>query len=97
MGVKTWRGRPFIIRLRGVNLRHAEMPGANFTDGDLSWSDATGADFRGANFERTNMKETVLIGADLRGAKNLTRAQLAEAIVDETTLLPEEILDHAAE
>jgi hypothetical protein len=34
------------------------------------------------------LKGTILIGADLSGALNLTCEQLAEAIVDDTTILP---------
>jgi uncharacterized protein YjbI with pentapeptide repeats len=62
----------------------------------LSYADATNANFRGANFKDAVLKGTILRGADLRDARNLTREQLADAIIDETTLLPDYLDERAA-
>ncbi|MCP4937386.1 MAG: hypothetical protein GY927_25040 [bacterium] len=43
------------------------------------------------NLENTNLAGTILIGADLRGLLNLTTKQIAEAVIDEQTILPIEI------
>ena len=43
----------------------------------------------GAHLEGANFREAHLEGADLRGATGLTREQLAEAIIDEKTILPD--------
>jgi len=65
----------------------------NITGGDdaltpAGGADATNANLRGANLKGANLKGTILRGADLRDARNLTSEQLAEAIIDERTLLP---------
>ncbi len=69
--------------VRRTNLSHADLQGA-----DLSGADASGALFRGADFKDARLSGTILRGADLTGAKNLTEEQLASAIIDDLTLLP---------
>ena len=46
-----------------------------------------GASFRGANFKNANLSGTILRGADLTDATNVTKAQLATAIIDDQTRL----------
>ena len=81
-----------MLDIHGAFVRRIDLSGANLERANLSYADATNANFRGADLRDANLKGTILRGADLREAKNLTREQLAEAIIDETTLLP----DHQA-
>jgi uncharacterized protein YjbI with pentapeptide repeats len=88
----------FVVDIHGAFVRRTDLSGADLQRANLSYADATNANFRGANFRDANLKGTILRGADLREARNLTREQLASAIIDETTLLPdylqpEEFLD----
>jgi uncharacterized protein YjbI with pentapeptide repeats len=89
-------GRPTIVRppgfvvdIHGAFVRRTDLSGADLERANLSYADATNANFRGANFRDANLEGTILRGADLREAKNLTREQLAAAIIDETTALPD--------
>jgi uncharacterized protein YjbI with pentapeptide repeats len=77
--------------LRGTNFSFANLEGAN-----LSGADFTNANFRGANLKNAILNGTILRGADLTDATNLTRAQLASAITDDRTRLPELAADPAA-
>jgi uncharacterized protein YjbI with pentapeptide repeats len=54
-------------------------------------ADATNAILRDVDFEGAVLRGTVLRGADLTGAKNLTVEQLAEAIIDDRTIIPDYI------
>lgn len=77
-----------------LNLSGATLPTFNLSGADLS-----GANFAGTNFRRGNFRDTILKGAilkgtdfrgaDLTGAQGLTREQIGEAIIDETTILPD--------
>ena len=69
----------FNLYLRDAYLKGAYLSGANLRDTDLRDTNLIGTDLRGAK----------LFGADLSNAKNLTREQIAEAITDETTILPD--------
>jgi len=60
-------------------------------EADLSRADLTGATARGADFRGAVLKKTILKGVDMTDAKNLTLDQLAEAVIDESTRLPEYI------
>jgi uncharacterized protein YjbI with pentapeptide repeats len=91
-------GRPTIVRppgfvvdIHGAFVRRTDLSGANLERANLSYADATNANFRGANFRDANLEGTILRGADLRDVKNLTREQLAAAIIDESTLLPDHL------
>lgn len=88
--------RPSPIDLSGTFLRRTDLNGANLTGANLSRADFTKANFRGADFRDTNLEGTILQGADLTDARNLTRAQLAGAIVDEKTILPGYLSDATA-
>ena len=74
--------------LSHARLRSANLSGANMSSTDLSYADFRNATFRNVNFDGTILKGTILLGADLTDARNLTKEQLAEAIIDETTVLP---------
>jgi len=80
-------GKPLNLEgafIRRTVLDHASLVGANLTRANMTGVSARGADFKGAI-----LNGTILKGADLSGAKNLTHLQLANAIVDETTILPD--------
>jgi len=90
-------------RLRRASLRFATLSGANFEGADLSGADLSdtrldqanlaNADFRDAVLDRTDfagakLTGTTLSGVNLSKARNLTQAQLAEALGDASTILP---------
>ncbi len=54
---------------------------------DLSWTNFKGADLKGADLMGANLAES-----DLRYAKNLYCDQLQEAIINQKTLLPENMV-----
>jgi uncharacterized protein YjbI with pentapeptide repeats len=79
--------------LQDSNLRYANAIGAFLVKADLRHADLFGADLRqadlrGANLEGTNLRLASLQGADLRHTSGLTKAQIAAAFTDTTTLLP---------
>jgi uncharacterized protein YjbI with pentapeptide repeats len=76
------------LDIRGAFVRRADLSGASLRGANISGADATNASFRGVDFAGALLRGTVLRGADLTGAKNLTIEQLAEAIVDDDTILP---------
>lgn len=78
----------FRLDVRGAYLRGTNLSNANLEFADLTGADFTNASFRGANFKGAILKGTILRGADLTDVKNLTRAQLDAAIIDERTKLP---------
>ncbi len=90
-------------RLRRASLRFATLSGATLEGADLSGADLTDARLDGANLSNIDLSQAVLdrtdfagaklaganlCGGDLAQARNLTPAQLAEAVGDRTTLLP---------
>ena len=70
--------------LRRVDLSGTTLAGSNFADTDFGEADLSGSDFKNANLKRTNLR-----GADLRDAQNLTWEQLSEAMIDDSTRLPD--------
>jgi uncharacterized protein YjbI with pentapeptide repeats len=70
----------------GSNLRHAVLDGA-----DLCRADLSGADLRDASLAGAFLKRADLRGADLSTARGLTVAQIAEAVGDTQTKLPDGI------
>jgi uncharacterized protein YjbI with pentapeptide repeats len=75
--------------LEGANLEKANLRGAN-----LRWANLKKADFQGANLIRADLREanldqTRLQGANLKMAEGLTKKQIDEALVDDTTVLPD--------
>jgi uncharacterized protein YjbI with pentapeptide repeats len=82
--------RPIAQRLdiHGAFVRRTDLSGTSLRGADMSDADATNAVFRGADFAGARLRGAILRGADLTGAKNLTIEQLAEAVVDDSTILP---------
>ena len=80
--------RPFWFNVEGAILRRTNLSEVTLESANLARADCTGAIFRNADFKNANLDGTILIGADLTGAENLTIAQLKNAIIDETTILP---------
>ncbi len=78
----------FVLNLSGAKVRRTDLSRANLSDANLSYADLTGANLRGANLAGAILTGTILCGADLRDVINLTKKQLADAVVDETTILP---------
>ena len=76
------------LDIHGAFVRRTNLSGASLRGADMSEADATGAIFRGVDFKDARLRGTILRGADLEGARNLTMEQLAEAIIDEHTILP---------
>ena len=79
------------VDIQGAFVRRTNLAGAILRGANLSNADATGAVFRDADFAGARLSGTILRGADLRGARNLTVQQLADAVIDDATLLPVEI------
>jgi Pentapeptide repeats (8 copies) len=90
-------------RLRRASLRFATLSRANLEGADLSGADLTDARLDGVNLSNADLTEATLnhtdfagarlagsnlCGADLTCARNLTPAQLAEAVGDRLTALP---------
>jgi hypothetical protein len=90
-------------RLRRASLRFATLTGANLEMADLSEADLSDARLDGANLSGADLSEARLDRADFAGAKfggvnlaaasllearNLTQAQIDEALGDALTLLP---------
>ena len=90
MSIAVSRSMPR-LRLRNVFLRRTDWSGADLTGADISGTDVSHASFVGADFTDANLRGTILRGADLTGARNLTIEQLQNAVVDETTTLPDYI------
>jgi uncharacterized protein YjbI with pentapeptide repeats len=81
----------FVLDLSGAKVRRTNLSHADLTRANLSHADLTGADLRGANLDGAILMGTILRGADLRDVKNLTKQQLAVAVVDDTTILPSDL------
>lgn len=79
---------PLIVDLHGAFLRRTDLSRANLSKANLEGADFSFAILRGANLKDANLRGTILRGADLSDAKNLTRAQLEEAVIDQETRLP---------
>jgi uncharacterized protein YjbI with pentapeptide repeats len=89
----------FRLDVRGAYLRRTDLSHAKLERANLSRADFSNAILRDADFNNAVLKGTILRGADLTGAKNLTKEQLREAILDPRTKLPDEfsIFDFVAE
>ena len=79
------------VNLPGAFFARTDLSYTNLEAANLSKANATGVTFRGSNMKNTKLDGTILIGADLTNVKNLTLEQLRQAIVDETTILPDYI------
>jgi len=78
----------FVLDLSGAKVRRSNLAHTNLSGANLSYADLTGADLTGANLAGANLTGTILRGANLSGVTNLTKKQLAGAVIDETTVLP---------
>jgi uncharacterized protein YjbI with pentapeptide repeats len=81
----------FVLDLSGAKVRRTNLSHANLTRANLSHADLTGANLTGANLAGAILTGTILRGADLSDVKNLTKEQLADAVVDNTTILPSQM------
>ena len=81
----------FVLDLSGAKVRRTNLSQTNLTHANLSHADLTGANLRGANLAGAILTGTILRGADLSGVINLTKEQLAVAVIDDTTILPAKI------
>lgn len=79
------------LRLSGAFIRRTNLTDASLVGADLTRADMSYAIARGANFKGAKLFKTILRGTDLTNARNLTVPQLAEAIIDDATVLPEYI------
>jgi len=79
------------LNLERAFIRRTTLDRANLVGANLTRADMTGASARGADFRDAKLKKTILHGADLTDAKNLTIAQLAEALINDETRLPDYI------
>ena len=82
----------YVLDLHGAFVRRIDLSRADLERANLAHADAANANFRGANFKDADLTGAVLKGAHLREARNLTVEQLAGAVIDENTLLPEYLL-----
>jgi uncharacterized protein YjbI with pentapeptide repeats len=83
----------FKLDVHGAYLRSTDFSNANLEGANLSGANFTDAILRGANLKNAILKGTILRGADLTDAKNLTRAQIETAIIDDRTKLPAFVAD----
>ncbi|MEV6552295.1 pentapeptide repeat-containing protein [Streptomyces sp. NPDC051597] len=94
------------VRLGGAHLEKADLTGAHLEEGWLRDSCLTGAWLEGAHLERAVVRGTDLRGATMKGvcfagtrlvdadlstAVGLTAPQLAEAVLDSATKLPDAV------
>mgnify|MGYP001615131551 CR=1 FL=1 len=80
--------------LRGAHLTEANLQGAHLerarlADANLEWAALGHARLEGTDLTRAQLQHADLRGVDLRRVTGVTREQLAQAITDETMLLPD--------
>ncbi len=76
-------------RMERANLREARMEGADLSLARMERANLSGANFRSAKWAGASNRASPAHFADLRGAQDLTQAQLDELIGNGQTLLPE--------
>jgi hypothetical protein len=74
--------------IEGAWMRRAYLQGAVLDDAHLERADLSYADLTGAHFNNTHLEGTIL--SDVVG---LTTEQLQHALIDETTVLPDYLLE----
>ena len=79
------------LNVANAFIRRTDLSGTILRKANLTSADATGALFRYADFAGASLSGTILKGADLTGALNLTEEQLAQAVIDNDTVLPDYI------
>lgn len=75
--------------LRGARLLSADLRGADLRGANLSSAHLSRADLSGADLSSAYLSGAYLSGAYLSEAKNLTTEMVAQAALNERTLLPE--------
>ena len=75
--------------MQGANLASADLQGSNLANANLQYANLANTDLREGEFNDSNFSNSKLQGADLRGAINLTREQIASAVIDGNTKLPD--------
>ena len=83
------RQNRFRLDVRGAYLRRTDLSHAKLERANLSRADFSNAILRDADFKNAILEGTILRGADLTGARNLTKDQLQKAILDPKTRLPD--------
>ncbi len=79
------------VNLWGANLKRANLQKADLQEANLKVSDLQGANLNKANLQGADLWKADLRGATFVGSRGLTREQMADAIVDGATKLPEYI------
>ncbi len=79
--------RPLRIDLSRTFIRRTGFTYADVEGANLSIADCRRAIFRPVNYKNANLERTNLRGAELLEARTLTRARLANGLIDETTAL----------
>jgi uncharacterized protein YjbI with pentapeptide repeats len=77
--------------LQGANLQNVDLRGADLSGANLSGANLKGARLDQANLENSNLNKTNLSGTSLTTVKGLTAQQLATAVTDNTTQMPENL------
>jgi uncharacterized protein YjbI with pentapeptide repeats len=91
--VETRKREAFKIDLGAAFIRRTDLSGANLEGANLSGADCMNVNFRSANLHDAILDGAILKGADLTDVRNLTRSQIARAIIDERTLLPSHLAE----
>ncbi|TPE51495.1 pentapeptide repeat-containing protein [Amaricoccus solimangrovi] len=76
-------------RMEGANLSGARMEGADLWQARMEGADLRGADLRNSKWAGASIRASPAHFADLRGAQDVTQAQLDQFIGNAGTLLPE--------
>jgi uncharacterized protein YjbI with pentapeptide repeats len=88
-------GRLPPLDLHGAFLRRVDLSDTNLQGANFAGTDFTDADLRGSDLMDANMKGAILRGADLREVANLAWEQLSEAVIDDSTRLPDYLKNSA--
>ena len=77
--------------MRKTNLRGSDLRSARIDGADLFSADLSGADLRDASLACTFLRRADLRGADLSTALGLVPSQIADAVGDLATRLPDNL------
>lgn len=80
------------LNLAGARIRKTDLSFADLSRANLSRADLSHAILRGANLSDAILDGTILVGTDLREVRNLTWKQLRKAVLDDSTMLPDYLL-----
>lgn len=79
------------VNFEGSNLQDANLIGSNLQSAKLAGANLESALLSTANLQAANLQEANLCGANLSGSENVESQQIAQAIGDHTTILPENL------